>query len=120
MGLSCREGEVERPLLLEPSAEGATVHAPVHHALRLAAPTWGDRQRWLAGHSKWLCALRVLWPLTMAGALAASASFSAVPHAASTLAAPSRLASSTVARPTPPAAEVNNTVSLGLGLELGF
>ena len=38
----------------------------------------------------------------VAGALAASASFSAVPHAPSTLAAPISLASSTVARPTPP------------------
>ena len=59
----------------------------------------------------------LLWPLTMAGALAASASFSAVPHAASTLAAPSSLANSTVARPTPPAADVTNTVSLGLELD---
>ena len=62
----------------------------------------------------------LLWPLTMASTLAASASFSAVPHAASTLAAPSSLANSTVARPTPPAADVTNTVSLGLGLELGL
>ena len=105
--------------------------------------TWMvDSGGWVGAHSKWLCALtmatyygwrtyyghllwlaHLLWPLTMASALAASASFSAVPHAASTLAAPSSLANSTVARPTPPAAAVtNNTVSLGLelGLGLGF
>ena len=43
-------GEVESHLL-EPSAECAPVHAPVHDALLLAAPTWAGRNlvpRWTA------------------------------------------------------------------------